>query len=155
VVVTDVTRRAAVEHLRDEALRAFGQVDVWINNAGRGISRPVLDVTDEDFDLMMAVNTKSALYGMQAILPHFKTARRGSPDQRLLHPGAHPVCWTARGLLRGQSRAQQPDYQPALGPARRLPEHPRFAGHASLGHHRFLPATRCTVRRSRRAGEEE
>ncbi|MGB8212247.1 MAG: SDR family oxidoreductase [Anaerolineales bacterium] len=71
-VVTDVTRREDVEHLRDVALRVFGQVDVWINNAGRAITRQVLDLTDEDFDLMMAINTKSALYGMQAILPHFK-----------------------------------------------------------------------------------
>jgi short-subunit dehydrogenase len=71
-VVTDVTRRADMEHLRDEALRAFGKVDVWINNAGRGMTRQVLDLTDEDFDQMMAVNTKSALYGMQVIVPHFK-----------------------------------------------------------------------------------
>jgi NADP-dependent 3-hydroxy acid dehydrogenase YdfG len=71
-VVTDVTRRADVEHLRDEALRVFGQVDVWINNAGRALSRQVLDLTDEDFDLMMSINTKSALYGMQAIVPYFK-----------------------------------------------------------------------------------
>jgi NADP-dependent 3-hydroxy acid dehydrogenase YdfG len=75
-VVTDVTSRAQVENLRDEALRAFGHVDVWINNAGRGITRPVLELTDEDFDSTMAVNVKSALYGMQAIIPHFK--ERGS-----------------------------------------------------------------------------
>ena len=71
VVVTDVTRRADVMNLRDEALRAFGRVDVWINNAGRGLSRQVLDLTDEDFDLMMNINAKSALYGMQAIVPYF------------------------------------------------------------------------------------
>jgi NADP-dependent 3-hydroxy acid dehydrogenase YdfG len=71
-IVTDVTRRADVEHLRDEALRAFGQVDVWINNAGRAITRRVLDLTDDDFDQMMAINVKSALYGTQAIVPWFK-----------------------------------------------------------------------------------
>jgi short-subunit dehydrogenase len=46
-------------------------VDVWINNAGRGIDKPALELTDADFDEMMAVNVKSALYGMQAIIPHF------------------------------------------------------------------------------------
>jgi short-subunit dehydrogenase len=70
--VTDVTRRQDVARLRDEAIRTFGQVDVWINNAGRGINRHVLDLTDQDFDEMMAVNLKSALYGMQAIIPHFQ-----------------------------------------------------------------------------------
>ncbi len=70
-VRTDVTRLAEVERLRDRALQAFGRVDVWINNAGRGISRSVLELTDEEFDEMMAVNVKSALYGMQAIVPQF------------------------------------------------------------------------------------
>jgi len=76
-VIADVTRREDVERLRDEALRAFGNVDVWINNAGRGITRSVLDLTDADFDEMMAVNVKSALYGMQAIVPHFIERGRG------------------------------------------------------------------------------
>lgn len=76
-VATDVTRRVDVERLRDEALRVFGKVNVWINNAGRALSRQVLDLTDEDFDLMMAMNTKSALYGMQAIVPYFKEQCEG------------------------------------------------------------------------------
>jgi NADP-dependent 3-hydroxy acid dehydrogenase YdfG len=76
-VPTDVTRRSDVEKLRDTAIDRFGQVDVWVNNAGRGISRPVLELTDEDVDEMIAVNVKSALYGMQAIVPYFITRGRG------------------------------------------------------------------------------
>jgi short-subunit dehydrogenase len=71
VVSCDVTRRADVERVRDRALGAFGTVDVWVNNAGRGITRNVLDLTDDDLDAMIAVNVKSALYGMQAIAGHF------------------------------------------------------------------------------------
>src|SRR5262249_1719642 len=56
---------------------ALGHVDVWVNNAGRGITRPVLELTDEEFDDMMTVNVKSALYGMQAIVPHFVQRGRG------------------------------------------------------------------------------
>jgi NADP-dependent 3-hydroxy acid dehydrogenase YdfG len=76
-VVVDVTRRDDVERLRDEAIAAFGGVDIWINNAGRGISRSVLDLTDADLDEMMLVNVKSALYGMQAIVPYFIERVRG------------------------------------------------------------------------------
>jgi len=77
VVPTDVTRRADVERLRDRALERFGAVDVWVNNAGRGITKPVLELTDEELDAIMAVNVKSALYGLQAIAPHFLAQRRG------------------------------------------------------------------------------
>ena len=76
-VIADVTRREDVERLRDEAIGAFGSVDVWINNAGRGITRPVLELTDADVDEMMSVNVKSALYGMQAIVPYFVQRGRG------------------------------------------------------------------------------
>lgn len=76
-VVADVTRRADVQRILDEGVRAFGRVDVWINNAGRGISKPVAALTDEDFDEMMRVNVKSALYGMQAAVAHFKTRGQG------------------------------------------------------------------------------
>jgi len=70
-VPTDVTRRSDVDRLRDRAIDAFGDIDVWINNAGRGMTRHVIDLTDDDLDEMMAVNVKSALYGMQAAVPHF------------------------------------------------------------------------------------
>ncbi|HKB81562.1 MAG TPA: SDR family NAD(P)-dependent oxidoreductase [Thermoanaerobaculia bacterium] len=76
-ICADVTRRADVNRLCDEALRAFGAIDVWINNAGRGIARPVLELTDGEFDEMMAVNVKSALYGMQAVVPHFMARGEG------------------------------------------------------------------------------
>ena len=76
-IVTDVTQRAQVEHLRDATLEHFGHIDVWVNNAGRGISTHVLDLTDEDVDDIFAVNLKSALYGMQAIVPYFQARGHG------------------------------------------------------------------------------
>lgn len=76
-VVADVTRRVDVERIRDEALKVFGQVDVWVNNAGQGITRPVLELTDDDVDAIIASNVKSVLYGVQAIVPHFKERGTG------------------------------------------------------------------------------
>jgi short-subunit dehydrogenase len=70
-VPTDVTARAAVEALSDRAIAEFGGYDVWINNAGRGITRSVLDLTSEDVDEIMAINVKSALFGMQIAARHF------------------------------------------------------------------------------------
>jgi len=70
-IAADVTSRAAVQGVVREAIARLGHVDVWVNNAGRGITRPVSQLTDDDVDEMMRVNVKSALYGMQEILPHF------------------------------------------------------------------------------------
>ncbi len=76
-VVADVTRRADVERLLEAAVSRHGRVDVWVNNAGRGITRKVSELTDADLDEMMAVNVKSALYGMQVATAHFR-ARGGA-----------------------------------------------------------------------------
>src|SRR5881296_180101 len=71
VVRTDVTRRHEVEHLRDLALKEYGHVDVWVNNAGRGLTRAVMNLTEDDLDEIISVVLKSVVYGMQAIIPHF------------------------------------------------------------------------------------
>lgn len=76
-VVADVTRRADVERLRDAALARFGRIDVWVNNAGRGITRTVAELTDDDLDSMWRDNLKSVVYGMQAVLPHFQGRNAG------------------------------------------------------------------------------
>lgn len=76
-LVADVTRRSEVERVVASALEQHGRIDVWVNNVGRGISRMPSELTDADVDEMMTVNVKSALYGMQAVLPHFKARNAG------------------------------------------------------------------------------
>lgn len=76
-VITDVTRRRDVEHLRDLALAKYGHVDVWVNNAGRGITRSVMELSDQEFDDIVTVVLKSVFYGMQTIIPHFQERGRG------------------------------------------------------------------------------
>jgi len=76
-IAADMTRRDDVARVVREAIARFGHIDVWVNNVGRGISRPPSELTDEDIDQMMLVNVKSALYGMQEVLPHFKSRNAG------------------------------------------------------------------------------
>ncbi|HKW15433.1 MAG TPA: SDR family NAD(P)-dependent oxidoreductase [Candidatus Krumholzibacteria bacterium] len=75
-VVADAGVRADVKRVVAETLARFGRIDVWVNNAGVGITRMPSELTDEDVDEIMRLNVKSALYGMQEVLPHFK--ERGS-----------------------------------------------------------------------------
>jgi NADP-dependent 3-hydroxy acid dehydrogenase YdfG len=76
-LVADVTRRDEVQRVVRESIARFGHVDVWVNNVGRGITRMPSELADEDVDDMIRVNVKSALYGMQEILPHFRERGRG------------------------------------------------------------------------------
>lgn len=76
-VAADVTVRSQVDDVVDTCLARFSRLDVWVNNVGRGITRAPSALTDADIDDMMQVNVKSALYGMQAVLPHFRLVGRG------------------------------------------------------------------------------
>jgi NADP-dependent 3-hydroxy acid dehydrogenase YdfG len=77
-VVADVTKRSDVQRIFDEAVAKVGRVDVWINNVGRGIGRPLLEITDDDVDAMIRDNMKSALYGMQVVTPHLQARGTGA-----------------------------------------------------------------------------
>ncbi|MCL4469427.1 MAG: SDR family oxidoreductase [Deltaproteobacteria bacterium] len=71
IVPTDVTKRSDMDHLKKKSLEKFGRIDVWVNNAGRGIGKRVIDLTEQDLDEIMNVNFKSVFFGIQAVVPHF------------------------------------------------------------------------------------
>ena len=76
-IAADVTRREDVRRVVAETLQRFGRIDVWVNNVGQGITRMPSQLTDEDVDAMIEANVKTALYGMQEVLPHFKERNAG------------------------------------------------------------------------------
>jgi short-subunit dehydrogenase len=76
-IAADMTCRAEVRRVVAETLAVHGRIDVWINNVGQGITRMPSQLTDEDVDEVMRVNVKSALYGMQEVLPHFQDRAEG------------------------------------------------------------------------------
>jgi NADP-dependent 3-hydroxy acid dehydrogenase YdfG len=76
-IVADVTRRADHARVVEAAIARYGHIDAYVNNAGRGISRLPTELTDDDLDSMFLINTKSVMYGIQAVLPHFKDRRAG------------------------------------------------------------------------------
>ncbi len=76
-IVADMTKRDDVRHVVAKSIERFGHVDVWVNNVGQGITRVPSELTDEDVDDIVRINVKSALYGMQEILPHLKERGEG------------------------------------------------------------------------------
>lgn len=61
----DVADRASVRAMIDDTVSAFGQLDIKFNNAG--INKPMnfLDVTEENWEVIMKVNGLGVLIGMQ------------------------------------------------------------------------------------------
>jgi NAD(P)-dependent dehydrogenase (short-subunit alcohol dehydrogenase family) len=61
----DVSRTVDVRRLFDEAVKAFGVVDIVVNNAGIAVARSILDYSEEDWDLQMGVNVKGVFFCCQ------------------------------------------------------------------------------------------
>ncbi|MFJ4288600.1 SDR family oxidoreductase [Cupriavidus sp. NPDC089707] len=69
----DVSRSDDTEAMREAALAAFGDVHVVVNNAGTTHrNKPILDITEEEFDRVYAVNVKSIYWSARAFVPHFR-----------------------------------------------------------------------------------
>ena len=73
----DVTCRADLEALVGLAQDRFGRLDVVVNNAGIGPISRFDALRVEDWDAMIDVNVRGALYGIAAVLPIFGAQRSG------------------------------------------------------------------------------
>ena len=65
-IQADLTRVDDIERLFQEATSAFGGIDILVNNAGMVLKKPVAEVTEEEFDQIFDVNTKSVFFTMRA-----------------------------------------------------------------------------------------
>lgn len=77
-VAGDVTRLADWERLREAARENFGGVQIVVNNAGTTHrNKPVLDVTEAEFDRVYAVNVKGIFWSVHAMVPSFRAQGGG------------------------------------------------------------------------------
>jgi 3-oxoacyl-[acyl-carrier protein] reductase len=69
----DVTRAEDVNAAAKQAIDAFGHVDIVVNNAGISHrNRPMLEVEEDEFDRVFAVNVKAIYLAARAFVPHFR-----------------------------------------------------------------------------------
>ena len=74
----DVTKYEGQEALVKHAVDTFGQVDVFINNAGiEGEVGPIIDVEPDSIGQGLEVNIKSVIYGIQAAAKQMKEQGNG------------------------------------------------------------------------------
>ncbi len=75
----DVSRDAAVQAMAEAAEAEFGRLDILVNNAGvTHLPMPMEEVSEADFDRVMAVNTKSVYLAARHIVPRMKAAKAGA-----------------------------------------------------------------------------
>src|SRR5690349_10017333 len=77
MVPADVTRSADVAAAVARVVRELGRIDILVNNAGVGGYRPFLDWSEEDYDRIMATNTKSTWLFCKEVIPHMLKAGGG------------------------------------------------------------------------------
>lgn len=108
--VADVTKAADVKHYVDDAVKAFGKIDIFFNNAGiEGVVKPTVDYPEEVFDKVIAVNVKGVFLGNKYVLPQMNDGGSiiltssvagiaGSPNVTAYIASKHAVVGMMRNL---------------------------------------------------------
>ncbi len=74
----DVAREADIQAMVEAAVAAFGGLDIVVNNAGTTHrNKPILEVTEAEFDRVYAVNVKSIFWMVRAAVPVMQRQGRG------------------------------------------------------------------------------
>ncbi len=78
-VQVDVSNGASVQAMADETLAQFAHLDILVNNAGiTHLPAALEDVSEEDFDRVLAVNAKSVYLTARSFVPHMKSRATGA-----------------------------------------------------------------------------
>jgi NAD(P)-dependent dehydrogenase (short-subunit alcohol dehydrogenase family) len=63
--------------MTDRTLAEFGKIDILVNNAGINVVKPLLKITEEDWDRVLDTNLKGYFFCAQAVAPHMIEQKRG------------------------------------------------------------------------------
>ncbi|HHG89597.1 MAG TPA: glucose 1-dehydrogenase, partial [Devosia sp.] len=77
--LVDVSKSASVEAMSEIAIETFGHVDILVNNAGvTHQPGPLTDISEDEFDRVLAVNAKSVFLTAKHLVPHMVTRKKGA-----------------------------------------------------------------------------
>lgn len=90
-ILADISSRDACYKLIEDVIAKHGKIDVLINNAGINRRGPLLELTDEDWDLTMQVNVTSMFHLCRAAIPHMIKAGGGAIVNTASQWGLYPA----------------------------------------------------------------
>jgi NAD(P)-dependent dehydrogenase (short-subunit alcohol dehydrogenase family) len=106
----DVAKIDQVKETVERTLAAFGKIDILVNNAGALLNRsPIEEMTEEEWDGMIALNLKSQFLFCKFVVPHMKARKYGKilnfSSLGAIHPPDHlPHYHAAKGGVMGLTK---------------------------------------------------
>ncbi len=76
-VKADVSQKKEVQSLFEKTLEEYERIDILVNNAGIARHAPFLEITEEIWDRVLAVNLKGPFLCSQAVAPHMMRQKYG------------------------------------------------------------------------------
>ena len=100
----DVRNTKSIQKAADDAWGHFGKIDVLINNAGCNVRKPALEITEEDWDVVLETNLRGAFFVAQAFARHMvkrgygRIINIGSVTSVFGYAGIAPYCASRGGI---------------------------------------------------------
>jgi glucose 1-dehydrogenase len=101
----DVSKVESLRMLIDETVKAFGRLDIMVNNAGVETRTSILDTTEQQYEFVLNVNLKSAFFGTQLAARQMIAQGGGgriinvsSVHEDWPMPGNTPYCLSKGGM---------------------------------------------------------
>jgi NAD(P)-dependent dehydrogenase (short-subunit alcohol dehydrogenase family) len=113
----DVRDLASIRRMADAAYAACGKIDILVNNAGCNVRRPALDVTWDDWNLVLETNLRGTFFVCQAIARgmvqrgYGRIVNIGSVTSVFGYAGLAPYC-ASRGGVKQLTMSLADDWGP-------------------------------------------
>ena len=117
-VSADVTQRADAKAMIGAAVEAFGRLDILVNNAGFSHrNKPMLEVSEDDYDRIFAVNVKAIYLAALEAVPLFRGQGGGSiintSSTAALRPRPNLACYNAsKGAVNVLTKSMAVEFAP-------------------------------------------
>ncbi len=77
-IQTDIADLSSIDRTVEQTLRLYGKIDILVNNAGITVFKPLLEVTEDDWNAVINIDLRGTLFFSKAVIPHMQRNGGGS-----------------------------------------------------------------------------